>query len=295
MEKVLNFKDFHKKFPYLDIEELIIYYSIFNGHPLIEKIDLSKDFYKIIEKEIIEKVDILRKFFIYDKKPENQEIIEKILSRISKGDRKSYSTYSKDNISQPKGREFFKYLFETGIIKKELSREKPLKNDKKQILKKRLRRYKIEDKIHINNNFTRFWFTFIHPFLKENREISLKNIKIYLDKFISLEFEKLSILLIEELHKKEKILTSGSYWDKDIEIDLLIETSLHKFAGEVKWKNSKTCKNILNSLQSKCKLANLPIDKYLLFSKSGFSNELKSKKYPNVILYELKDFEYFLY
>ncbi|MCF6173707.1 MAG: DUF234 domain-containing protein [Campylobacteraceae bacterium] len=116
----------------------------------------------------------------------------------------------------------------------------------------------------------------------------------FLDKYISLEFEKLSIELIMKKYKDEKIISYGSYWDKDVEIDLLIKTSKHTIAGEAKWKNSKICKNVLNSLQKKCKIANLDIDKFTLFSKSGFSKKLKFTKFSNVDLYELNDFQMLL-
>ncbi len=285
------FKNFHQKFPYLDIQESIEYFSIFDGYPLLDKISLSNSFGEIIQKEIIEKIDILKKYFIYDKNSENQKLIEKILTRISKGDRKNLSIYSKESLPQNKGKELFGYLYSTEIIKKEKSRENPLERIKKQPLKKSLRRYKVQDKIHINNNFTRFWFTFISSSLNANTKITVDSIEKGLEKYISLEFEKLSNSLIIKKYITEEILSSGSYWDKNIEIDLYIKTQKHNFAGESKWKNSKICKNILNSLQKKCGRANLNVDKFTLFSKSGFSKELKSKKINNVELFELSDFE----
>jgi len=282
-----NFKDFCKKFPYLDIQDAIIYYAIFNGYPLKHQIDFSKDLDQNIQNEILDKLDALKNHFLYNKNPENQKLIEKILTRLSRGDRKNYSVYTKEGIPQGKGRELFRYLFEIGEIQKETSREKPLRSIKKQPLKKSLRRYKIQDKIHLKNNFTRFWFTFIAP--NTGKNLTLELIHLYLDKFISLEFEKLSNQLI--IQKYNDILSSGSYWDKDIEIDLYVETQNINIAGEAKWKNSKICKNVLNSLQSKCRLADLNIDKFVLFSKSGFSNELKEKKGSNIELYDLKEFE----
>ncbi len=286
-----NFKNFHQKFPYLDIQETIEYFSILDGYPLSNKLNLSLDFQTIIKKEIIDKIHVLKECFIYDENIENQKLIEKILTRLSRGDRKNYSVYIKENLPQGKGKELFRHLYQSETIKKEESREKPLKNNKKQLLKKSLRRYKIQDKIHISNNFTRFWFTFIAPLLSNKEEVTFSSIEPYLEKYISLEFEKLSNIIIVKKYKDEKILSSGSYWDKNIEIDLLIETNKQKIAGEVKWRNSKICKNVLNSLQNKCKKANLNIDKYILFSKSGFSKELILNKSNNFELYELSDFK----
>ncbi len=287
----VSFKKFYEKFPYLDIQESIVYYAIFDGHPFLNQINLSGDFNKIIQKEIIDKIDILKRYFIYDTDKDNQKLIQKILTRLSKGDRKNYKVYRKENLPQIKGRSLFRYLFKIGEIQKEVSREKPLRTTKKQLLKKSLRRYKIQDKIHLSNNFTRFWFTFIAPLLEKNEKITLLSMQLYFKKYISLEFEKLSNQLIMKKYQNEKILSFGSYWDRDIEIDLLIKTSKQTIAGEAKWKNSKVCKNILNSLQNKCNIANLNIDRFVLFSKSGFSKELQSIKQPNVNLYELCDFQ----
>ncbi|NOX16126.1 MAG: DUF234 domain-containing protein [Epsilonproteobacteria bacterium] len=260
----------------------------------MNEINLSGDFNQIIQNEIINKIEILKKYFIYDENRENQQLIQKILTRLSRGDRKNYKVYSKENLSQIKGRVLFKHLFNIGAIRKEMSREKPFRTIKNQPLKKSLRRYKIEDKIHFNNNFTRFWFFFIAPYIQKNQNITFELIQPFLDKYISLEFEKLSNLLVIEKYKDEKILSYGSYWDKDIEIDLLIKTSKRTIAGEAKWKNSKICKNVFNSLQNKCRISKLDIDTFALFSKSSFSKELKSTKFSNIDLYELNDFQLLL-
>jgi len=284
-----RFKKFHQKYPYLDIEETIVFFSIFDSYPLKHQLNLSNGLETAIQEEIVDKIDTLKGYFVYDEDSHRQELIEKILIRLSKGDRKSYSVYTKEHIPQGRGREIFKYLFEIGEIEKESSREKPLRISKKQPLKKALRRYKIQDKIHLKSNFTRFWFTFIAPNLHSGEKIVFEQIEQHLEKFISLEFEKLSNQLIAREYKN--IHSQGSYWDKNIEIDLYIKTSNINIVGEAKWKNSKICKNVLNSLQNKCKVANLDIDKFVLFSKSGFSKELKAKKSPNIELFELSDFE----
>ncbi len=292
---ITGFQNFYKKFPYLDIQECIEYYSIFEGYPFLDQLDLSHGLNDAIEKGIIFKIGELKEYFKYSSSKQDQELLEKILARISKGDRKNYAIYNKEGISQFKGRELFGHLFSLGLIYKEKSREKPIKTTKKQLIKKSLRKYRIQDKIHISSNFTRFWFTFISHKIKDNIDINSSSIMPYLEKYISLEFEKLSNFLIIELYKKEGIISYGSYWDKDIEIDLFIITKQQKIAGEAKWKNSKICKNTLNSLRNKCKIANLEIDKFILFSKSGFSKELKSKNYPDTLLFKLKDFEKLLF
>lgn len=288
-------KTFHDKFPHLNVQESIEFYAIFDGHPFLEFIDLDDDLFTCIEKNILQRVEDLRAYFVFDESFDFQEKLESILIRLAIGDRKSYTVYRKEKLSQMKGRMLFKSLFEQDIIVKEPSRETPLREFKGQKIKKSLRKYEIQDKIHFQKNFTRFWFTFIAGHLKKheelNKELLMETIQKHLESYISLCFEELSNELLMQRYGKENIVASGSYWDKKIEIDLLIKTKNGTIiAGESKWKNQRICKNILRTLQRKCDKAELKVDQFVLCSKSGFSKELHSLKNPNISLISLKDF-----
>lgn len=291
-----KFKKFHDQFIHLNIEENIEFYSLFDGHPFLKFIKLDHDLSTCIQLNILDKIDELKPYFIYDTNKKFQEDLESVLMRLAIGDRKSYTVYKKENISQVRGRALYKSLFKNNIIKKERSREKPLREFKGQLIKKSLRRYEIQDKIHFEDNFTRFWFTFIAPYIKKSLHVNkvelLNNIISNIEQFISLTFEELSNEIIIKKYKKENILNYGSYWEKNLEIDLLIETKDGTIiAGESKWKNHKVCKNILRSLQKKCEKIDLEIQQFVLCSKSGFSKELKNLKDEKILLIELKDFE----
>jgi hypothetical protein len=291
---IKSFSDFHSRFKYLNIQETIEFYSVFQGYHLLKNLQLDDDLFTCIKQNILDKIEELKPYFIFDEDPSFQEDLESILMRIAIGDRKSYTVYKKENISQVRGRAIYKSLFEKNIIKKEKSREKPLREFKGQLIKKSLRNYIIQDKIHFTDNFTRFWFTFISPAIKNSLHVDeiFQNIVDNIESFISLSFEELSNELLINKYKKENIVKHGSYWDKKVEIDLLIEKKDGTIiAGEAKWKNHKVCKNILNKLQAKCQRVNLEANYFALFSKSGFSKELNAKKEPQVLLYELKDFE----
>lgn len=289
-------KIFHTKFPYLNIEETVEFYSIFYGHPFFNFLELDGDLSTCIQNNIVNRIDELKPYYIYDNDKNFQEDLESVLIRLAIGDRKSYTVYKKEHLSQIRGSALYKSLFEKTIIKKEKSREKPLREFKGQLIKKSLRHYEIQDKIHFEDNFTRFWFTFIAPFLKKHKNINkeelLENITSNIEQYISLTFEELSNELIINKYKKENIINYGSYWEKNIEIDLLIEIKDGTIiAGESKWKNHRVCKNILNSLQKKCIKTHLDVNRFVLCSKSGFSKELKAVKSDNILLFELKDFE----
>ena len=286
----MSFKKFHQQFTHFDIQETIEFYSIFSGHPFLKFLKLNNDLSTCIQADIIDKIDELKPYFIYDKDIDFQKDLESILIQLAIGDRKSYTIYKKTNISQVRGRALYRSLFEKNIIKKERSREKPIRKFKGELIKKSLRKYKIQDKIHFCDNFTRFWFTFIAPYFY--KPLDINKIMQNIEQYISLSFEELSNELIIHRYKKENIINYGSYWDKDIEIDLLIETKNGTMiAGESKWKNHKICKNILKTLEKKCIKAELGASKFVLCSKSGFSKELKTKRSSEIVLIELKDFE----
>ncbi|BCD68327.1 hypothetical protein NitYY0918_C1238 [Nitratiruptor sp. YY09-18] len=111
-----------------------------------------------------------------------------------------------------------------------------------------------------------------------------------LDNFVSLTFEELSNELLKE--KFPQAISSGSYWDRKIELDILLELPDGEIiVGECKWKNSKICKKTLTSLQKKAVVSNIEPTYYALFSKSSFSNELLKNKDPKILLFDLEDFK----
>ncbi|MBE0491868.1 MAG: hypothetical protein IBX44_06415 [Sulfurospirillum sp.] len=275
------------QFPYLDIQEAIEFYAIFDGYPLLHTLQFNTDIFECIQRYIIEKHEALQKYFLFDTDADFQADLTAILSRIAKGDRKIYSTFQKEKISQIRSKHLFQVLFSLGIIQKEKTREKPLRRLKSHPIKKALRHYVIQDKLYFQNNFTRFWFTYCYQKVPE-----LLHVQNSLDKFTSFCFEYLSNALIIHQVGVENIEDYGSYWDKNNEIDLLTHTKDGiVIAGESKWKNTKICKNILNALEQKCFRAGLHVNKFALFSKSGFSKELMEQKREDVWLFDITAFK----
>ncbi len=115
---------------------------------------------------------------------------------------------------------------------------------------------------------------------------------IDLNKHVSLSFEFLSQELLRKILSDEDIVQSGSFWTIDSEIDLFFKTIDGKIIlGECKYKNTKICKSVLNSLQKKAKRLGLDVWRFALFSKSGFSNELTSIDNEGIMLFSLQDFK----
>lgn len=250
-------------------------------------LDGYDDIFEAIDGEILTKFDSLKDEFNFL----HQEA-KNFLIRLAKGDRKRFvaSKYLSRSLSSI----IINELVNKGFIIFERSKEiKPIKN-RKEKLKKELRRYQIQDKIHFTNRFYRFWFRFIEPNLdllyKNQKDDVLNEIKNKFDHYCSLEFELACInLLSKNLNiPKDEI---SSYWDKENEIDIYANYDGFVIVAEAKYKERKICKNILNLLIQKCEKSKINWDKIALFSKSGFSNELLGLKDNRVILFELDDFK----
>ena len=271
---------------------MIIYFSIFDGFFDISLLRESDSLLENITKNILKNFHTLKDEFIYTSQKQLQNDIQKMLYRLSIGDRKHYSLYK--NINRFSGMEAYKFLFEEGIIQKEISREKPIEKKPNQPLKKELRGYQIEDKLHFSKEFHRFWWTFIYPHYdaldKCEYNETLEDIEKNLGYFVSSFFEELSNALIADLFQEE-IVEFGGYWAKDIEIDLLAKLKDGTLiAGECKWKNHKVNKSILNKLINVTQKAGFEAKYYALFSKSGFSKELESMQGDEVLLFDLESF-----
>ena len=242
-----------------------------------------------IEKNVLKKHRVIKSSILN----EIDEKSSKILQILAIGDRKIDNAIKKSGINRFEAKKIIKNLIDKNILIKEYSREEPIKKiHPKQKIKKSLKRYHISHKIKFKNPFFRFWFRYIQPNIKdikeENFQKILKNIEEDFENFISFIFEELSNELIKE--RFNDILSTGSYWDKKVELDILTFFEGGKvLVGECKWKNSKICKKTLTSLQKKCKVANIDVDIFALFSKSGFSNGLLKKKDKNLLLFDLED------
>ena len=276
-----------KRMKHLDIQELIKFHLVF------DEFDLKRSYYDVfeaIEAEILNDFLALMPKFYFES--DTNDAIKSALIKLARSDRKKFSVNK--ILPQNLASKVYAKLFEKNFLLLEKSREIPLKRTKRQALKKRDRGYKVEDKIHFNSHFSRFWFRFIEPnlkILKEGKKDEiLALIKSEFDEYASLGFE----ILCGELMAK-KFLIDGiflsSFWSRDVELDMLLSIDGKIIVGEAKYKERKVCKNVLNLLLKKCEKLNITPDIIALFSKSGFSSELRNLKDERLRLYEMSDFE----
>ena len=225
-----------------------------------------------------------------------ESLYHAILTGIARGDRRTHSAFKRAHISENTGDQTIHYLCQTGIIEVEPSRENPLeKAYPNQKFKKEIERHQISDKLTFTTPFMRFWFAFVSPlyrYVQEGKYDEVKKrFKNHEQGFSSLVFEKLSIELLKKEFENDPIIEVGSYWDRQVEIDILAKTTSGKIVvGECKYTNTKVNKSELTKLKEKCALAGFEADTFVLFSKRGFSNELESLTEEEVQLYTLDEF-----
>nr|WP_315519347.1 DUF234 domain-containing protein [uncultured Campylobacter sp.] len=272
---------------HLGIAEVIKFHLVFDDFLLKGS---YYDVFEAIRAEILDDYKNLMARFYFDE--DSNEAIKMALIKLARSDRKKFSVNK--ILPQRMTNRVYAKLFSKDFLVLEKSQEKPRVKNKRQILKKSERAYKIEDKIHFSSHFSRFWFRFIEPnlsLLKEGKsEEILELIKKEFDEYASLGFELLSGELMAKKLGIDGILLS-SFWSKNIELDMLFSINGKIIVGEAKYKERKICKNVLNLVLHKCERLGIKPDIVALFSKSGFSNELLGLKDERLRLYEIKDYE----
>jgi hypothetical protein len=275
-----------------DMQTQIEYFSVFGG--LGWEIDTSKDIELLIEELILKNFDTLN-----DKIEQltlNEPNNKRLLRALAVGDRRIFSAFNRAGLNNGNGGAALNYLAEKGLLSIEFSREeKPKSVTPKAKLKKEITRHRISHKVLFTRPFIRFWFYFIAPhtkdILEKNYSNLFKDIQNRLSSYTSLVFEELSEVLLNYHIRDAQIVSSGSYWDANIEIDILLLTDKDEtYVAECKWTNHQINKKELRKVQQKCEHLNIVPTQIALFCKSVFSKELQALSGKTLALYSSEDF-----
>ena len=221
-----------------------------------------------------------------------------LLVSIARGDGRLSNIFRKARVGESLGLRLLYELKELQLIEFEASREAPLKKYPNQKLERSLRSYKIEPKIHFKNPFHHFWFGFVEPYHKElirgESRRFFENFEQHFSRLHSSVFERLSQELLN-VHFNNKLIANGNHWDVHSEFDIWAKHQDGTYIiGECKYTNRRVCKSELSKLKQKVITSKIRADLFALFSKSGFSNELKSCKDKELLLFDLDDFQLLL-
>lgn len=288
-----QFRSFYARNYPDDMETQIEYFSIFGG--LGWEVDTTQEATALIKELILDRFVLLRK------KIEDLTMADRgclrLLRALAVGDRKIFSAFNRAGLNNANGGSALNFLEQKGLIQIEFSREEPARSlNPKGKLKREVARYRISHKVLFTHPFVRFWFYFVAPYTKEIQEGNYDNFFKDFNKrrhsYTSLVFEELSEVLLNYNLRDSQILSSGSYWSANIEIDILTITKDEKiYVAECKWSNRKVNKSELHKLLDKCQKLGIEPTQAVLFSKRGFSKELLSHQGKKLALYSAQDFE----
>ena len=283
----IKFKYYNKFFKNKSIQDLIELYSITGGIPkYILSLDRDKSALYNIENNILDKNNYLYsepKFLLQEEVNDLSRYFS-ILNAISIGHTKMSAISSYLQINAGGLSPYISKLIDLDILEKEVPITENIENTKKVL-------YKIKD------NYLKFWFSYVYPYQSyleiENLTYIKNKIENEFDLYVSKIYEDLARESIWE-NAPFPLLKVGRWWDKEIEIGIIGLGENNKIVfGECKYSKKLIGLNILNELKEKSKKVIWNNDKreeyYILFSKSGFSEDLieLAKNTNNIILKKL--------
>jgi hypothetical protein len=277
-----QFKLFCSENSFTNFEQSVEFFAIFGG--LNRNIDTSKSLDSQIQIHILKRYRYIRNDVSTISK--GGELTHKILSGIAQGDRRTNSAFKKCKVSFDEGIDIIDEQCKLGMLNLEHSLQRFTNIPKDNT---------ISEKLIFTTPFLRFWFTCISPVFKGVRDGDFKeSMKIFDNKkteLITFVYEQLAFEVLKITYKDDEIKTIGRYWDNSSDIiTLLAKTQSGKMiAGSIKYTNNKIKTTELNNLKTTCKSFGIEVDTFVLFSKKGFTSELKSLKSDSIKLFSLKN------
>ena len=262
-----------------DFEQAVEYFAVFGG--MGWKVDMSKPLDVLIREKVLENYRYIHGDIA--KITQSDRTHHALLSGLAMGDSREHSAFKRANVSREEGEESIDFLVHNDLLIREKSQAQPVNE-----------REEVSEKLRFTLPFLRFWFSSISPYYKGIRDGDysevMKRLENMKDEFSKPIYDQLVMEAVKVSFKEDKIEKIGSYWDKNNEIDLLAKTKSGKIvAGTFKYAKSKAKKSELTRLKEQCDKAALEADTFVLFSKNGFSNEIKKEKGEQLKLLTLKN------
>lgn len=263
------------------METALNYFAVFGG--LDVKIDITKPLRTLIIRHILEKYYEIQD--VISKTTKNQAPFHKVLTGIALGDRRVNSAFKRAVVEYDEGIKTLFELEELNIIQTETSLD---------FVTNRFEDNEAADKLLFTAPFLRFWFAFVSPLYRgiarEEFDECIERFNNYQNEFMDLVFEQLCHEYVKTVFSDEGIEDIGRYWDEEgNEINLLAQTESGKIIiGSCKYTNSKMKKTELTRLKELCESLEIVPDEVFLFSKNGFTNELKKEKGNGLRLFTVK-------
>ncbi len=261
-----------------DFEQAVEYFAVFGG--MGWKVDMSRSLDELIEEKILKNYRYIHGDIA--KVTQSDRTYHSLLSGLSLGDAREHSAFKRANVTRQEGEEGIDFLVENNLLIRKTSEAQPLNE-----------REEVSAKLYLSLPFFRFWFSTISPYYKGIRDGDYSEVK---KRLISMKQDFSQVIYMDLIKealslqmRDDAIEKIGAYWDKNNEIDILAKTKSGKImAGSCKFAKAKMKKSDLSALKEVCTKVALDADVFVLFSKSGFSNELKKEKGATLKLLTMK-------
>ncbi|EDP75589.1 ATP-binding protein [Hydrogenivirga sp. 128-5-R1-1] len=284
----LDFFSYRSFFKGRKNDEIFRFYCVTGGIPkYAELMNPSKEVFTNIRENVLNRDSFLysEPKFILREEIRDPITYFSILQVISQGERKIGRIAGKLGMSTQNLTSFMERLIELDI----LERKVPVTERNPEKSKKGL--YFIKD------NFFNFWFRYVFPnqsFLEtENYNLVMNKIKSDFNQYASLIFEDVCIDFLKKKNIHFRIERIGRWWNRDTEIDILAWGEGKVLFGECKYRDSRVGAEVLKELMEKSKRVNLGFKPkeifFALFSKRGFTKDLKRSSFKNLLLYTVED------
>jgi len=263
-----------------DMQIAIKYFTIFGGLDI--QIDTTKPIIELIEKHILNNYNHFRSEI--NRLTGGYHVDSAILTGIALGDRKTTNAFKRAHVSFEEGMKCVESLCEKEIIEIDSSQNFLLgkRNDSK-----------TPKKLIFTNPFVRFWFGFISPIYKGIKEGNYEEFKMKFEgresDFSDFIFEELALSFVKNTFVEDKIKQHGQYWNEKIQIPIVAKTTSDKtIIGFCKYTDNKMKKSELNKFLEDCKKEDISADIIVIFTKNGYSTELKTLKSETLKLFNVK-------
>jgi hypothetical protein len=262
------------------MEQAVNYFAVFGG--LDVKIDMNKPLNTLIKRHILDQYyDIHDEV---DKLIKTDNIGYKILSGVALGDRRINSAFKRADVDYDEGIEIVHKLIDKEVISEESSFDH-VTNEFEQ--------NEAADKLILKTPFLRFWFAFVSPLYRGIKREEYDEVYERIEKrkaeFMEYIFESLCHEYLKQAFKEEGIEEIGRFWNAEHEIQLLAQTTMDDvIIGSCSYSNTKIKKNEINRIKSLCETLEISPTYVTLFSKKGFSKELKDLKGQGLRLFTVK-------
>jgi AAA+ ATPase superfamily predicted ATPase len=285
----LGFSEARQFFPRLNFEEALTFYAICGGVPAyLLEFKPQFDVWTNLRDRVLSPATFLYpepEFILREELREPRNYFA-ILKAMAAGKTKIGELVNDTGFPKSKLSKYLSVLTDLKIVEREV----PVTEEKPDKSKRGI--YQLTD------YFFRFWFEFVFPNRSELEsgavETVLKKIRQGFPLYVSTVYESVA---------KESVLTwsrqgrlpfhlnrVGRYWEKEFELDLvgLGEENDVALFGEAKWTNKPLSLGIYEQLKQKAQQVawkkETRHEYYILFSRSGFSDELKTQAKREALL-----------